>query len=109
MCSLIREKCPLKPDNKKLFCELGVKCRGVSGTAGVLWLGQAGVLPDEGLKPCLLHWQVDSSPLSHQGSPEHSLCHLCLLPLGRIDTGKSSLVRSPLKDVFFFKIAGHEI
>ena len=28
-----------------------------------------GVLPDQGLKPCLLHWQVDSLPLSHQGSP----------------------------------------
>ena len=24
---------------------------------------------DQGLNPCLLHWQVDSLPLSHQGSP----------------------------------------
>ena len=24
---------------------------------------------DEGWKPCLLHWQAGSSPLSHQGSP----------------------------------------
>ena len=24
---------------------------------------------DLGLNPCLLHWQVDSLPLSHQGSP----------------------------------------
>ena len=30
-----------------------------------------GILPDQGLHPCPLHWQVDSSPLSHQGSPEH--------------------------------------
>ena len=28
-----------------------------------------GVFPDQGLNPCLLHWQVDSLPLSHQGSP----------------------------------------
>ena len=28
-----------------------------------------GVLQDQGLNPCLLHWQVDSSPLSQQGSP----------------------------------------
>ena len=26
-------------------------------------------LPDPGIEPCLLHWQVDSSPLSHLGSP----------------------------------------
>ena len=28
-----------------------------------------GIFPDQGLNPCLLHWQVDSLPLSHQGSP----------------------------------------
>ena len=28
-----------------------------------------GIFLDEGLNPCFLHWQVDSSPLSHQGSP----------------------------------------
>ena len=27
------------------------------------------VFLDWGSNPCLLHWQVDSSPLSHQGSP----------------------------------------
>ena len=27
-----------------------------------------GVFPDQGSKPCRLHWQVDSLPLSHQGS-----------------------------------------
>ena len=30
-----------------------------------------GDLPDPGLKPCLLHWQVDSLPLSHLGSPKN--------------------------------------
>ena len=28
-----------------------------------------GIFPDQGLNPCLLHWQADSLPLSHQGSP----------------------------------------
>ena len=28
-----------------------------------------GVFPDQGLNSCLLHWQVDSLPLSHQVSP----------------------------------------
>ena len=31
-----------------------------------------GVFPDQGLTPCLLHWQADSLPLSHQGSPSLS-------------------------------------
>ena len=31
------------------------------------------VFPDQGLNPCLLHWQADSLPLSHQGSPLPSL------------------------------------
>ena len=28
-----------------------------------------GILPDQGLNPCPLHWQADSQPLHHQGSP----------------------------------------
>ena len=27
-----------------------------------------GIFPDQGSNPCLLHWQADSLPLSHQGS-----------------------------------------
>ena len=29
-----------------------------------------GILPDQGSNPCPLHWQSDSQPLDHQGSPE---------------------------------------
>ena len=28
-----------------------------------------GIFPDQGSNPCPLHWQADSSPLRHQGSP----------------------------------------
>ena len=28
-----------------------------------------GIFPDQGLNPCSLHWQADSQPLHHQGSP----------------------------------------
>ena len=28
-----------------------------------------GILPDQGSNPCPLHWQADSPPLRHQGSP----------------------------------------
>ena len=30
-----------------------------------------GYLPNPGIEPSLLHWQVDSLPLSHQGSPRN--------------------------------------
>ena len=29
-----------------------------------------GIFPTQGSNPCLLHWQADSLPLSHQGSPQ---------------------------------------
>ena len=30
-----------------------------------------GILPDQGSNPCVPHWQADSLPLSHQGSPSN--------------------------------------
>ena len=36
-----------------------------------------GIFLDQGLNPYILHWQVDSLPLSHQRSPpEHSILGL---------------------------------
>ena len=29
------------------------------------------IFPDQGSNPCLLHWQADSQPLRHQGSPSY--------------------------------------
>ena len=29
-----------------------------------------GIFPDQGSNPCPLHWQADSQPLRHQGSPD---------------------------------------
>ena len=34
-----------------------------------------GILPDQGLNPCPLHWQADSQPLRHQGSPSLFTLH----------------------------------
>ena len=31
-----------------------------------------GIFPDQGSNPCPLHWQADSQPLRHQGSPQVS-------------------------------------
>ena len=40
-----------------------------------------GIFPGQGSNPCLLHWQVDSLPLSHQGSPPAvALCPLVAAP-----------------------------
>ena len=33
-----------------------------------------GIFPDQGSNPCPLHWQADSQPLRHQGSPLHFFC-----------------------------------
>ena len=35
-----------------------------------------GIFPDQGSNPCLLLWQVDSLPLSHQGSPQETCFYL---------------------------------
>ena len=32
-----------------------------------------GIFPDQGSNPCPLHWQADSQPLRHQGSPTTEL------------------------------------
>ena len=40
------------------------------GHTGFSSTGPRGTVPDQGLNPCPLHWQVNSRPLDHQGSPE---------------------------------------
>ena len=37
-----------------------------------------GILPDQGSNPCPLHWQADSQPLRHQGSPRCEFLSLIL-------------------------------
>ena len=34
-----------------------------------------GIFPDQGSNLCPLHWQVDSQPLRHQGSPQYRVLH----------------------------------
>ena len=53
-------------------------------THGLSCSKACGIFPDQGSNPYLLHQQVDSSPLSHQGSPTYlslhytlGLCHTC--------------------------------
>ena len=37
---------------------------------GLCHSAACGIFPDQGSKPCSLHWQADSQPLRHQGNPE---------------------------------------
>ena len=38
-------------------------------THGLSYSVACGIFPDQGSNPCPLHWQADSQPLRHQGSP----------------------------------------
>ena len=38
-----------------------------------------GIFPDQGSNPCPLHWQADSQPLHHQGSPVPHFLILAIL------------------------------
>ena len=40
-----------------------------------------GIFPDQGSNTCPLHWQADSQPLRHQGSPETLILSLNLYSL----------------------------
>ena len=62
-----------------VVCELQVVIPMLESTGsivvacGVICSAACGVFPDQGSNPFLLQWQVDSLPLSHQGSPVGSL------------------------------------
>ena len=40
-----------------------------------------GIFPDQGSNPCPLHWQADSQPLRHQGSPRFSIFNVIFIKL----------------------------
>ena len=43
---------------------------------GLSFSAACGIFPDQGSNPCPLHWQADSQPLRHQGSPSWKLLSL---------------------------------
>ena len=55
----------------------GLSCCGRAGSAivahGPSCSAACGILPDQGPNPYPLHWQADSQPLCHQGSPSSIL------------------------------------
>ena len=64
-----------------LLWSTGSRCAGSVVVAhGPSCSTTCGIFPDKGSNPCPLHWQVDSQPLHHQGSPGLFInighCHL---------------------------------
>ena len=53
-----------------LLQSTGSRCAGsVIVAHGPRCSAACGIFPDQGSNPCALHWQADSQPLRHQGSP----------------------------------------
>ena len=56
-----------------------------------------GIFPDQGSNPCPLHWQADSQPLRHQGSPvlilfgKSFFMEVCAYKLTELNCGKNKL------------------
>ena len=57
-----------------LLCSCDAQaCGGLLWWPGFTCSMACGIFPDQILNLCLLHWQVDSYPLYHQGSPKSIL------------------------------------
>ena len=86
-----------------LLQSTGSRCAGsVILAHGPSCSAARGIFPDQGSNPCPLHWQADSQPLRHQGSPiPHFLnegfeldqvWHVCLIvPMSMLHTSCLSL------------------
>ena len=71
-CAGLSPSRPLAAEHRLQTCRLS-NCGGPSRSAA------CGILPDQGSNPCPLHWQADSQPLRHQGSPKPSYLWSILL------------------------------
>ena len=60
----------LSPSRPLLLRSTGSRRAGSEVVAhGLSCSAACGIFPDQGSNPCPLHWQADSQPLRHQGSP----------------------------------------
>ena len=65
----------LSPLLPLLLWSTGSRCAGSVVVAhGLSRSAACGIFPDQGSNPCPLHWQADSQPLRHQGSPQFTFC-----------------------------------
>ena len=84
VCTLASSSCDAQASHRSGFSRcrtqalghVGFSSRNMGSEVVVLRLScsaACGIFPDQGSNPCPLHWQVDSLPLSHQGSPYSAL------------------------------------
>ena len=64
-----------------------------------------GILPDQGSNPCPLHWQADSQPLHHQGSPKYLVLFILQMYFSSLYKNHSSIAFY-LLDFFKFQFLG---
>ena len=79
----------LSPSRPLLLRSTGSRRAGSVVVAhGLSCSAACGIFPDQGSNPCPLHWQADSQPLHHQGSPSyHFLMFLISLCRSRFSSG----------------------
>ena len=64
----------LSPSRPLLLRSTGSRRAGSVAVAhGPSCSAACGIFPDQGSNPCHVHWQADSQPLRHQGSPYKSI------------------------------------
>ena len=59
-----------------------------------------GIFPDQGSNPCPLHWQADSQPLRHQGSPKKALLNSSCCKGSLTQNLTYSLLKGFIKDKY---------
>ena len=80
----------------------GSRCAGSVVVAhGPSCSAACGIFPDQGSNPCPLHWQADSQPLRHQGSPFFFFFFnkMCLVP--RTLSNRTPTFFLPFRKIFF--------
>ena len=85
-----------------LLQSTGSRCAGSVVVAhGPSCSAACGIFPDQGSNPCPLHWQADSQPLRHQGSPAlFFLQHTVLYLFQRsVETKRSSCFKNRRKHI----------
>ena len=71
---------------------------GLSSWGSRAFFEVCGIFPDQGSNLCLPHWQADSLPLSHQGSPHKNFLTKRVITGNwniRLETGMSFVGRKP--------------
>ena len=84
----------LSPSRPLLLQSAGSRRAGSAAVAhGPSRSATCGILPDQGSNPCPLHWQADSQPLCHQGSPQNFLFKLkCFITYVALSRTKENLI-----------------